>query len=47
MTIPFFNSLKDFLNSDIETDVVTIATPNGLHASNKQFKRFRTLRIMW
>lgn len=31
--IPFFNSLNDFLNSDIETDVVTIATPNGLHAS--------------
>ena len=31
--IPFFNSLNDFLNSDVETDVVTIATPNGLHAS--------------
>jgi predicted dehydrogenase len=31
--IPFFSSLNDFLNSDIETDVVTIATPNGLHAS--------------
>ncbi len=31
--IPFFGSLSSFLESDIETDVVTIATPNGLHAS--------------
>lgn len=30
---PFFNSLEDFLNSKIETDVITIATPNGFHAS--------------
>ncbi len=32
-SIPFFKSLEDFLQSDIETDVVTIATPNGFHAS--------------
>ncbi len=31
--VPFFESLDAFLNSDIETDVVTIATPNGYHAS--------------
>lgn len=31
--IPFFGSLSSFLESNIETDVVTIATPNGLHAS--------------
>ena len=30
--VPFFNSLKDFLNSGIEVDVINIATPNGLHA---------------
>ncbi len=31
--IPFYSSLESFLKSDISTDVVTIATPNGLHAS--------------
>ncbi len=31
--IPFFNSLEAFLQSDVMTDVVTIATPNGFHAS--------------
>ncbi len=31
--VPFFNSLDDFLTSTIKTDVVTIATPNGLHAT--------------
>jgi UDP-N-acetyl-2-amino-2-deoxyglucuronate dehydrogenase len=30
--IPFFQSLDDFLQSEIETDVINIATPNGLHA---------------
>ena len=30
--IPFFNSLEDFFKSTIEVDVITIATPNGLHA---------------
>jgi UDP-N-acetyl-2-amino-2-deoxyglucuronate dehydrogenase len=30
--VPFYSSLDDFLGSGIETDVVTIATPNGLHA---------------
>jgi UDP-N-acetyl-2-amino-2-deoxyglucuronate dehydrogenase len=30
--IPFFSSLEAFLNSDIEVDVVNIASPNGYHA---------------
>src|SRR5438552_9448802 len=30
--VPFFCSLHDFLQSKIETDVINIATPNGLHA---------------
>jgi UDP-N-acetyl-2-amino-2-deoxyglucuronate dehydrogenase len=30
--VPFFSSLNDFLQSGIETDVINIATPNGLHA---------------
>lgn len=28
----FYNSLESFLCSDVKTDVVTIATPNGFHA---------------
>jgi predicted dehydrogenase len=31
--IPFFTSYEEMLASDIEIDVVTICTPNGLHAS--------------
>jgi UDP-N-acetyl-2-amino-2-deoxyglucuronate dehydrogenase len=31
--VPLFNSLKDFLNSGIEVDVINIATPNGFHAA--------------
>lgn len=30
--VPFFLSLNEFLSSDIECDVVNIASPNGLHA---------------
>lgn len=30
--VPFFNSLDDLLSSGIACDVVTICTPNGLHA---------------
>ena len=30
--LPFFTTLEDFLQSDIQTEVVTIATPNGFHA---------------
>lgn len=30
--VPFFSSLDEFLTSGPETDIVTIATPNGLHA---------------
>ncbi|HEY2728041.1 MAG TPA: Gfo/Idh/MocA family oxidoreductase, partial [Parafilimonas sp.] len=30
--VPFFYSLKDFLEQHIEADVINIATPNGLHA---------------
>lgn len=29
--VPFFNGIEEFLASDVETDVVTIATPNGFH----------------
>jgi predicted dehydrogenase len=32
LSIPFFNSLEDFLVSDFKTDVINICTPNGLHA---------------
>lgn len=31
--IPFFQSLDDFLSSNIPVDVLNIATPNGYHAS--------------
>ena len=30
--VPFFNSLKSFLDSGIECDVINIASPNGFHA---------------
>lgn len=32
--VPFFNSIDELLNSTIEIDVVTICTPNGLHAAH-------------
>ncbi|MDB5199005.1 MAG: oxidoreductase [Chitinophagaceae bacterium] len=32
-SLPFFTSLNDFLKSNIEVDVINIATPNGLHAA--------------
>ena len=31
--VPFFRSLDDMLQAEADIDVVTIATPNGLHAS--------------
>lgn len=31
--VPLFGSLEDFLTSGIPADVINIATPNGLHAS--------------
>lgn len=31
--VPFFSSVNNLLNSDVQADVVSIATPNGLHAS--------------
>jgi UDP-N-acetyl-2-amino-2-deoxyglucuronate dehydrogenase len=31
--VPYYSSLDDFLQSDVKTDVVNIATPNGLHAA--------------
>ena len=31
--VPFFNTIQDFLKSNIEVDVINIATPNGFHAS--------------
>lgn len=30
--VPFFNTLDDFLSSDIDVDVINIASPNGFHA---------------
>jgi predicted dehydrogenase len=30
--VPFYNSLSDLLNSNIDIDVVNISTPNGYHA---------------
>ncbi|REJ81656.1 MAG: gfo/Idh/MocA family oxidoreductase [Bacteroidetes bacterium] len=30
--VPFFNSYDELLNSDISYDVISIASPNGLHA---------------
>ncbi len=30
--VPFFKSIEDFFKSNIEVDVINIATPNGLHA---------------
>lgn len=32
--IPFFSSIEALLQSEIETDVITIATPNGFHAAH-------------
>jgi predicted dehydrogenase len=32
--IPFFTSVEDFFNSDVEADVINIATPNGFHAAH-------------
>lgn len=32
-SVPFFNSLEDLLESQIDIDVVNICTPNGLHAT--------------
>lgn len=32
--VPFFNSIDDLLASDLEIDVVNIASPNGFHAEH-------------
>ena len=32
--VPFFYSLKEFLEQHIDADVINIATPNGLHAQH-------------
>ncbi|MBX9780051.1 MAG: Gfo/Idh/MocA family oxidoreductase [Chitinophagaceae bacterium] len=31
--VPFYSSLDDFLKSSLDVDVINIATPNGMHAS--------------
>lgn len=31
--VPFFNSVEELLESDLEFDVVNVCTPNGLHAT--------------
>lgn len=33
-TVPFFSSIETFLQSDIKTDIVSIATPNGFHTKH-------------
>lgn len=33
-TVPFFTSADDMLNSGIEMDVVSVCSPNGLHAAH-------------
>lgn len=33
MDVPFFNSIEDLLDSDLDFDVVNVCTPNGLHAA--------------
>ena len=30
--VPFFNSIDELLNSDLDVDVINICTPNGYHA---------------
>lgn len=32
--VPFFNSVEELLSSEIEFDVLCVATPNGLHAQH-------------
>ena len=32
--VPFFNSVDEMLNSALEFDVISVCTPNGLHAEH-------------
>lgn len=32
--VPFFNSIDELLNSDLEFDIVNVCTPNGFHAEH-------------
>lgn len=32
--VPHFNTLEDFINADIDVDVINIATPNGFHTQH-------------
>lgn len=32
--VPYFNSLKEFFKSNIEVDIINIASPNGFHAEH-------------
>ncbi len=32
--VPWFRKIQDLLNEDLNTDVVSVCTPNGLHASH-------------
>ena len=34
LSVPFFNSIDDFLDSGVEADVFNIASPNGFHAEH-------------
>ena len=35
--VPFYKTLEDFFQDNIKVDVITIATPNGLHATHALF----------
>lgn len=32
--VPFFNSIEDLLNDNLDIDVINVCTPNGLHAEH-------------
>src|SRR4051812_6724500 len=34
LDVPFFSSVEAMLNSGIELDVISVCTPNGLHAEH-------------
>lgn len=43
---PVFNSLEDFMASGIETDVMNIATPNGLHADQAKKSLMNKMHVV-
>ena len=43
---PVFNSIEDFMASGIETDVMNIATPNGLHADQAKKSLMNKMHVV-